>query len=365
MDNKVSVTDNKIKVLIVDDSAIVRQTLADIVSSDPELTVVGLAGDPFAAARRIAMETPDVILLDVLMPRMDGITFLRKLMAQHPMPVVMCSATMEEGAPAIFDALEAGAVDVIAKPRVDTRERLLEAQEYVCDVVKAAARARVRRLTGERRKIEPKLTADAVAPRLTGRPVAAQTETVVCVGASTGGTEALRELLTALPERTPGIVIVQHMPPGFTAAFARRLDQLCALSVREAADGDWVAPGEALIAPGGRHLLLRRDGRRYRVEIKDGPSVSRHRPSVDVLFRSATVCAGANAVGVLLTGMGDDGAQGLLEMKQAGATTFAQDEESCVVFGMPREAIIRGAADHVAPPPAIAEAIRRLPVQDC
>lgn len=356
--------DGKIKVLIVDDSAVVRQTLADVVASDPQLDVVGLAADPFAAARRMEKEMPDVILLDVQMPRMDGITFLRKLMAQHPTPVVMCSAAMEAGAPALFEALEAGAVDVIAKPRVDTRERLLEAQEHVCGVIKAAARAQVKRLPERQRIVEPKLTADAVAPRLPRRPMAQHTQTVVCIGASTGGTEALRDVLTALPERTPGIVVVQHMPEGFTAAFARRLNQMCAIAVREAADGDAVQPGLALIAPGNRHLLLRRDGRRYRVEVRDGPAVSRHRPSVDVLFRSAAVCAGANAVGVLMTGMGDDGAQGLLEMKQAGAVTFAQDEESCVVFGMPREAIVRGAADHVASPGVIAASIRRLPVED-
>lgn len=357
----------KIKVLIVDDSAMVRRTLTDILSADPELEVIGTAADPFAAAKRIQKEAPDVILLDVEMPRMDGITFLRRLMAQHPLPVVMCSSLMTEGARALFDALEAGAVDIIAKPRVDTRERLLEAHTRVCDVVKAAAHARLTRRPDRVRPVEPKLTADAVlpppsrsaaAPATPATPAAA--DTVVCIGASTGGTEALRVVLEALPANVPGILIVQHMPEGFTAAFARRLDSLCRVTVKEAADGDLVIPGQALIAPGNHHLLLRRDGGRYRVEVRDGPLVSRHRPSVDVLFRSAALCAGANAVGILMTGMGDDGAQGLLEMRRAGATTIAQDEESCVVFGMPREAIARGAASWVTSPAGISARIRRL-----
>jgi two-component system chemotaxis response regulator CheB len=351
----------KIKVLVVDDSAMVRQTLSDILSSDPDLEVIGTASDPFIAAKRIQKEAPDVITLDVEMPRMDGITFLRKLMAQHPLPVVMCSSLMTEGADALFDALEAGAVDIIAKPRVDTRERLLEAHTRVCHAVKAAAHARLKRHPERSRPVEPKLTADVVVPpRLSVVPTPANAEKVVCIGASTGGTEALRVVLEALPAEVPGMVIVEHMPEGFTAAFARRLNTICRVTVKEAEDGDAVLPGRALIAPGNHHLLLHRDGLRYRVGVRGGPLVSRHRPSVDVLFRSAAQCAGANAVGVLMTGMGDDGAQGLLEMRCAGAVTIAQDEESCVVFGMPREAILRGAAGRIDSLAGISAHIRRL-----
>ncbi len=352
----------KIRVLIIDDSATVRQTLSSILSSDPAIEVMGTAADPFAAARRIAEETPDVITLDVEMPRMDGITFLRKLMSQHPIPVVMCSSLVEDGSETLMQALEAGAVDVILKPRVDTRQSLSEAHVRICDTVKAAARARPRaRAAAPPRSIrpEPKLTADAMMPAPTGGAMARTTERVVCIGASTGGTEALREVLESLPADSPGIVIVQHMPESFTAAFARRLDGLCAVTVREARDGDTVLRGQVLIAPGNRHMLLQRSGARYLVAVKDGPLVSRHRPSVDVLFRSAAHCAGANAVGIIMTGMGDDGANGLLEMRNAGAYTLAQDEESCIVFGMPKEAIARGAADKVVGLSAIAREILR------
>ena len=340
----------KIRVLIVDDSATVRQTLASIIDSDPELEVMGTAADPFAAARRIRQEVPDVITLDVEMPRMDGITFLHRLMNQHPIPVVMCSSLVEKGSETLMQALEAGAVDVILKPRVDTRQALLEAQIRICDTVKAAARAR--RHSGPRpatRTPEPKLSADAIMPAPNGRAMARTTERVVCIGASTGGTEALRAVLERLPEDSPGIVIVQHMPETFTEAFAKRLDGLCAVEVKEARDGDAVLRGRALIAPGNHHMLLQRSGARYHVAIKEGPLVSRHRPSVDVLFRSAAQYAGANALGILMTGMGDDGARGLLEMRQAGAATIAQDEASCVVFGMPKEAIELGAAEKVLP----------------
>ncbi|PKU25006.1 protein-glutamate methylesterase/protein-glutamine glutaminase [Telmatospirillum siberiense] len=340
----------KIHVLIIDDSASVRQTLAAILTSDPAIEVIGTAADPFAAARRIAQETPDVITLDVEMPRMDGITFLRKLMSQHPIPVVICSSLVEDGSETLMQALEAGAVDVILKPRVDTRQMLLEAQVRICDTVKAAAGSRLRRRAesvARLRTPEPKLTADVIMPPPKGGAMAKTTERVVCIGASTGGTEALREVLEALPLDVPGIVIVQHMPEKFTAAFARRLDSLCAVSVKEAEDGDTVLRGQVLIAPGNRHMLLQRSGARYYVAVKDGPLVSRHRPSVDVLFRSAAHSAGANAVGIIMTGMGDDGAKGLLEMQQTGALTLAQDEESCVVFGMPKEAIALGAASKV------------------
>jgi two-component system, chemotaxis family, protein-glutamate methylesterase/glutaminase len=341
----------KIRVLVVDDSAVVRQTLAEILASDPEITVIGTASDPFVAARRIQQEVPDVITLDVEMPRMDGITFLRKLMAQHPMPVVMCSSLTEEGSETLIQALEAGAVDVILKPRFDTAQHLLESRVRVCDVVKAAARARLRRQTDEGAKqmlVTKKLSADAVLPAPVARHAMARTtETVVCIGASTGGTESLRVVLEALPPVAPGTLIVQHMPEKFTAAFARRLNSLCQVEVKEAEDGDTVLRGRVLIAPGDKHTLLQRSGARYYVTVKDGPLVSRHRPSVDVLFRSAAQYAGANAVGIIMTGMGDDGARGLLEMRRLGASTRAQDEESCVVFGMPKEAIACGAAEKI------------------
>lgn len=339
-----------IRVLIVDDSASVRQTLTAILAEAPDITVVGTAADPFAAARRIGDDVPDVIILDLEMPRMDGLTFLRKVMAQKPIPVIVCSTLTESGSQTLFDVLEAGAVDVLPKPRVDTRQFLLESSVRVCDAVRAASRARLRTGRGPRRPlVEAKLTADAMIPApLTGRRVAA-TERVVCIGASTGGTEAVRDVLELLTPDCPGLVIVQHMPEHFTAAFAKRLNGLCAIEVKEAVDGDVVQPGRALIAPGSRHLLLQRTGSRYHVAVKEGPLVSRHRPSVDVLFRSAAQCAGANAIGVIMTGMGDDGAMGLLEMRKAGAITIAQDEDSCVVFGMPKEAIERGAAAKVVP----------------
>lgn len=350
----------KIRVLIIDDSATVRQMMTTILSADPAIEVIGTASDPFVAARRIQDETPDVITLDVEMPRMDGITFLRKLMAQHPLPVVMCSSLTEDGSATLMQALEAGAVDIILKPRVDLPEFFQEAAIRICDVVKAAARARVRarpragdgntRAPLDKAGPQQKLTADVmIAAPIVGHSMARTTETVVCIGASTGGTESLRVVLEALPMDCPGIAIVQHMPEKFTEAFARRLNSLCAMEVKEAADGDSVIRGRVLIAPGNSHMLLQRSGARYYVSIKDGPLVSRHRPSVDVLFRSAARFAGANALGIIMTGMGDDGARGLAEMKQSGAPTIAQDEATSVVFGMPKEAIARGAADKILP----------------
>ena len=284
------------------------------------------------------------------MPRMDGLTFTRKIMAQRPIPVVICSSLTEAGSDTTIKALEASAVDVVSKPRVNTAEFLQESGMRICDVLRAAAHARVshrqRKIAAVR--VEEKLTADVILPPVRPERAAAHvTDSIICIGASTGGTEALRDILVELPPDAPGIVVVQHMPERFTAAFARRLDGLCAMSVKEAADGDLVSPGTVLIAPGNFHMLLERVGRQYRAAIKQGPAVSRHRPSVDVLFRSAAQCAGSNALGILLTGMGDDGARGLLEMKNAGARTIAQSEESCIVFGMPKEAIQRGAADKV------------------
>ena len=333
-----------IRVLVVDDSASVRQTLTSILDAAPDIAVVGAAADPFAAARRIQDDLPDVIILDLEMPRMDGLTFLRKIMAQKPIPVIICSTLTERGSQTLFDVLEAGAVDVLPKPRIETRQFLLESSMRVCDAVRAAARAKLRPGRIRPRAVEAKLTADVMIPPPVANRHRVETDRVICIGASTGGTEALREVLEALPVDCPGIVVVQHMPEGFTAAFARRLDGICAIEVKEAVDGDVVMRGRALIAPGNHHLLLQRTGTRYHVAVKEGPPVSRHRPSVDVLFRSAAQCAGANARGIIMTGMGDDGARGLLEMRTAGATTVAQDEESCVVFGMPKAAIERQAA---------------------
>jgi two-component system chemotaxis response regulator CheB len=297
---------NKIRVLIVDDSAVVRQTLRDVLESDPEIEVIATAGDPFVAADRIAEQVPDVITLDIEMPRMDGLTFLKKLMSQHPIPVVICSSLAEEGAQSTFRALEYGAVEIVTKPRLGTKQFLEDSRVELCEAVKAAARARVRTLTPSH-TVEPKLTADAILSPAT-HAMAETTEKVVVIGASTGGTEALKTVLEALPADTPGIVIVQHMPELFTRAFANRLDGLCNITVKEAETNDTVIRGRALIAPGNHHLLLKRSGARYYVEVKDGPLVCRHRPSVDVLFRSAARYAGRNVVGVILTGMGDDGA---------------------------------------------------------
>jgi two-component system chemotaxis response regulator CheB len=339
----------KVRVLIVDDSALVRQTLTDILQSDPGIEVIGTASDPFAAARRIQQEVPDVITLDIEMPRMDGLTFLRKIMAQRPVPVVICSSLAASGTETLAQAWDAGAVEVIGKPRVDTAQFLQESRIRICDVVKAAARVRFGRAPASGMPVnrmqapEKKLTADVVLPPpIAGQAMARTTETVVCIGASTGGTESLRVVLEALPAASPGIVVVQHMPEKFTEAFARRLNTLCAVEVKEAADGDTVLRGRVLIAPGDRHTLLQRSGARYFVSVKDGPSV-------DVLFRSAARYAGANALGIIMTGMGDDGARGLLEMRQAGAATVAQDEATSVVFGMPKEAIALGAAERVLP----------------
>jgi two-component system chemotaxis response regulator CheB len=345
----------RIRVLIVDDSAVVRQTLSDVLSADPGIEVIGTASDPFVAAERMREQAPDVITLDIEMPRMDGLTFLQKIMSQHPIPVVICSSLAEEGAQTTLKALEYGAVEIVAKPRFGTKKFLEESSLLLCQAVKAAAAARLRvRTPGH--TVEPKLTADAILSRATGAMLQT-TEKVVVIGASTGGTEALRALLEVLPADAPGIVIVQHMPEVFTRAFANRLDSLCQISVKEAETNDTVLRGRALIAPGNHHALLKRSGARYYVDIKDGPLVCRHRPSVDVLFRSAARYAGQNAVAVIMTGMGDDGARGMLEMKEAGAATIAQDEATSVVFGMPNEAIKLGAVDEILPLHSIAQSM--------
>jgi len=350
----------KIRVLVVDDSAVVRQTMTEILESDNEIEVMATAPDPFIAADKIRHDVPDVITLDIEMPRMDGITFLHKIMSQHPISVVICSSLALKGCETTLKALEYGAVDIIEKPRIGTLEFLRESRIRVCDTVKAAAHAHLQRTPAATLKVSPKLTADAVIAKPKSKAMIQTTEKVVVVGASTGGTEALRVLLESLPHDAPGIVIVQHMPEKFTAAFARRLNGICKISVREAEDDDTVIRGQALIAPGNHHILLKRSGARYYVEIKDGPLVCRHRPSVDVLFRSAARYAGKNAVGVIMTGMGDDGARGMLEMKEAGAKNIAQDEATSVVFGMPHEAIKRGGVDRIRPLDKISEEVVRL-----
>jgi two-component system chemotaxis response regulator CheB len=349
----------KIRVLIVDDSAVVRQTLAEVLSYDREIEVMATASDPYIAADHILHEVPDVITLDIEMPRMDGITFLHKIMTQHPIPVVICSSLTEEGSETALKALEYGAVEIIQKPLVGSKQFLEESRVRICDAVKAAALAKIKRIAETRIKVFPKLSADVILEKHASHAMAKTTEKVVVVGASTGGTEALSDFLQAMPLDAPGIVIVQHMPEHFTRAFATRLNNICRISVKEAENNDTVIRGRALIAPGNHHLLLKRSGARYYVEIKDGPLVSRHRPSVDVLFRSAARYAGKNTIGVIMTGMGDDGAKGMLEMKEAGAHTIAQDEESCVVFGMPKKAIELDAVGRVLPLNAIPAAVIR------
>jgi two-component system, chemotaxis family, protein-glutamate methylesterase/glutaminase len=353
----------KIRVLIVDDSASVRQTLKAVLESDPDIEVLATASDPFVAVERIRDEVPDVMTLDIEMPRMDGLTFLEKIMSQHPIPIVICSSLTEAGSKVAIAALDRGAVEVITKPKVGTAQFLRESTIHICDVIKCAAHARVQRRAAPTslRRPEPKLSADAVLPKPSPGALIQTTEKVVAIGASTGGTEALRVLLQSLPPDAPGLVIVQHMPEKFTAHFAERLDSLCAVTVKEAKNGDTVLRGQALIAPGNQHMLLKRSGARYYVEVREGPLVSRHRPSVDVLFRSTARYAGSNAVGVILTGMGDDGAKGMHEMKAAGAFNIAQDEATCVVFGMPSEAIKRGGVDRVMPLERIASEV----VQRC
>ena len=338
---------SRIKVLIVDDSAVVRQVLGGLLHDDPGIEVIGIASDPLIAMEKMKAQWPDVIILDVEMPRMDGITFLRKIMAQHPIPVIICSSLTEQGSSLMFEALEAGAIDIVPKPRIDTRQALIESSGRLRDAVKSAARAKVRPRLARRAPIEKKLTADAIMPPPVLGRSRPTTERLVCIGVSTGGTEALHDVLEVLPASAPGILIVQHMPQGFTNAFARRLNGVCQIEVKEAEDGETVLAGCAYIAPGGRHMVLQRSGLRYHIAIKDGPPVSRHRPSADVLFRSAAQYAGSNALGIIMTGMGDDGARGLMEMRKLGAATRAQDEDSCVVFGMPKEAIARGAVEKV------------------
>lgn len=351
----------KIKVMIIDDSAVVRQTLTSVLTSDPKIGEVISANDPYHAVEKLKRFVPDVIILDIEMPRMDGLTFLQKLMAQHALPVIICSTLSEKGSEVAMKAFEYGALEVVEKAKINTKSFLEESRMIFLDKVKAAALAKLKK---KNRKVQPvktspKLTADAVLPAKRSKAMLQTTEKVVVVGASTGGTEALRVFLEAMPLDIPGIVIVQHMPENFTAAFAKRLNGTCRITVKEATDNDSVLRGHALIAPGNHHVLLNRSGARYYVNVKGGPLVSRHRPSVDVLFRSAAQYAGRNSIGIIMTGMGDDGARGLLEMKEAGASTVAQDEETSVVFGMPLKAIEIGAVDKVAPLEKLAFAVHQ------
>lgn len=341
---------HRVKVLIVDDSAVVRQVLAAKLQEDPGIEVIGAASDPVFAMDRLRAQWPDVIVLDVEMPRMDGITFLKKLMSEHPTPVVICSTLTEKGAETTMQALAAGAVSIVTKPKLGLKQFLQDNSDDLISAVKTAARANVRRLmpAGTAATPQPKLSADVILSAST-QAMVQTTDRVVAIGTSTGGTQALEAVLTALPQMCPGIVVVQHMPEKFTEAFANRLNGLCKMEVREAKSGDRVMPGRVLIAPGGRHMLLKRSGAQYHVDIMQGPLVSRHRPSVDVLFRSVAKCAGRNALGIIMTGMGDDGARGLKELHGMGARTLAQDEESCVVYGMPKEAVKLGAVDRVLP----------------
>ncbi|MBI4740946.1 MAG: chemotaxis response regulator protein-glutamate methylesterase [Betaproteobacteria bacterium] len=341
----------KIKVMIVDDSALVRQVVSQALATDPGIEVIATASDPIFALEKMKSRWPDVLVIDIEMPRMDGITFLKKVMAEHPTPTVVCSSLAEQGAQATFEALAAGALSIITKPKIGLKSFLEDASNDIVHAVRSAARANLRALRPvgappvSAAAGHPKLTADAILGPAGHRALERTTDQVVAIGTSTGGTQALEAVLTRLPATSPGIVIVQHMPEKFTAMFAERLNGLCHIEVREAKNGDRVIPGRALIAPGGRHMMLKRSGAQYLVDVVDGPLVNRHKPSVDVLFRSVAKFAGANALGIIMTGMGDDGARGMKEMHDAGASTIAQDEASCVVFGMPKEAIKLGAAD--------------------
>lgn len=391
-----------IKVLIIDDSALVRQTITEVLSGSPEVKVIGSAPDPIIGVRKLQSDRPDVIILDIEMARMDGLTFLRKMNETiDPIPCVICSSLVTKGSPESIKALELGAAAIVTKPLVRTKQFFEESKIMLIDAIKAAneCQGKIKQLmpsqaflhskkyqaeqsasssssvseveeveelepiteqkvedTQPLRGVQPKLTADVILekPNPNLAPIDT-TDTVVVVGASTGGTEALKDFLTMLPEDTPGLVIVQHMPEHFTASFAQRLNDLCRISVREAEDGDIVQRGQALIAPGNHHLLLKREGKAYYVEVKDGPLVSRHRPSVDVLFRSAARYAGKNAIGIIMTGMGDDGSKGMKEMHDAGSYNIAQDEATCIVYGMPGEAVKAGAVDKIVPLQDIAQ----------
>lgn len=345
-----------INVMIIDDSAVVRSTLTELISTESDIHILATAADPYIAAKKLQEVVPDVIILDIEMPRMDGLTFLKKLMAQHPIPVIICSSKSEKGSLNALNALEYGAIDIIEKPHVGTKKFLEDSREQICDSIRAASKVKDIKVI-KSIIATPKLNADVIIRKSNITKSIDTTEKLIVVGASTGGTVALKSFLEELPIDTPGVVIVQHMPEKFTAAFAKRLNETCKVTVKEAENNESVLRGTVLIAPGNMHVLLKRSGSRYYVELKDGPLVSRHRPSVDVLFRSTARYAGKNAVGVIMTGMGDDGSEGLKEMKDAGSYTIAQDEKSCVVFGMPGEAIKRDAQCIILPLDKIASHI--------
>ena len=341
----------KTRVLVVDDSALIRSVMTELLSSDPDVEVVGTAQDPYIARDKIKNLNPDVLTLDVEMPKMDGLTFLQKIMAGHPMPVVMVSSLTESGCETTLRALELGAVDFITKPKIDVQHGMEELSQEIAGKVKAAAGARVRKRT------TTPVSEERIRELASQSAMIKTTDTIIAIGASTGGTEALKDLLEVLPPNTPPIIITQHMPERFTKTFADRLNELCQISVKEAKEGDSIIPGQALIAPGNYHMELRRSGARYHVTLNQNPPVNRHRPSVDVMFRSVAQYAGANSLGVILTGMGNDGAAGMLEMKKIGAFNLAQDEASCVVFGMPKEAIKAGGVDKILPLSSLPSAI--------
>ncbi|MCU4175878.1 protein-glutamate methylesterase/protein-glutamine glutaminase [Carboxylicivirga sp. N1Y90] len=343
--------EKKIRVLVVDDSAVVRQSLSSILESDPDIEVMGTAADPIIAVKKIMKEIPDVITLDIEMPRMDGLTFLRKIMSQHPIPVVVISSLTTEGTEVAMKALEYGASEIIGKPAMNAAQFINESKILLCDAVKAASHVKLKRrkiaTAPPMPAVKPKYSADVMIDKAPSFKRIIDTEKIIVLGASTGGTEAIRQFLKRLPDKMPGIAIVQHMPEGFTKSFANSLNNICGLEVKEAEHGDKLYQGRVLVAPGNKHMLLKRVGKEYSVDVKEGPLVNRHRPSVDVLFRSAARYAGNNATAIILTGMGNDGAKGLLELKESGAHTIAQDEASSVVFGMPKEAIKLDAANQI------------------
>jgi len=347
-----------IRVFIVDDSAVVRQVLGGVLNSISGITVIGSAPDPIFAIDKLQKDWPDVIVLDIEMPRMDGVTFLKKLMKEHPIPVVICSTLTTKGADVTMQAMSSGAVDIITKPTINLKSFLQESKALMSHTIQAAAMSKVAAIrTGDSKP-------SIVKPTQTITPLTAMAETtdrVIAIGTSTGGTQALEAVLTRLPKTSPGIVIVQHMPEAFTAAFAERLNSICEVTVKEGKNGDRVMPGLAFIAPGGKHLLLRRSGAQYRLEVKDGPLVTRHKPSVNVLFRSVSTAAGKNAIGIIMTGMGDDGAKGMKELHDTGALTIAQDEKTSVVYGMPKEAVKLGGVDAELPLDSIPELIVASP----